>query len=150
MAQKRINKELKDLHKNPIENFSAGPESEDNIYKWSIMLNGPPDSVYQGGIFEIDATFPADYPFKPPKLHFKTKVYHPNISSSGEICLDILGSKWSPALTLSKVVLSLSSLLTDPNPDDPMVSDIARQYKNRRDEFDKIAQEWTKKYAGID
>ena len=90
---------------------------------------GPTDSPYQGGIFFLDIKFPQDYPFMPPRCTFKTKVYHPNINASGGICLDILKNQWSPALTTSKVLLSITSLLSDPNPDDPLVGEIAALYK---------------------
>lgn len=63
---------------------------------------GPPDSPYQGGVFFLTIHFPTDYPFKPPKVAFTTRIYHPNINSNGSICLDILRSQWSPALTISK------------------------------------------------
>lgn len=76
----------------------------------------PGFSPYSGGVFFLNIHFPSDYPFKPPKVNFTTKIYHPNINSQGAICLDILKDQWSPALTISKVLLSISSLLTDPNP----------------------------------
>ncbi|XP_074965660.1 ubiquitin-conjugating enzyme E2 D1 isoform X2 [Phalacrocorax aristotelis] len=92
-----------------------------------------PDSAYQGGVFFLTVHFPTDYPFKPPKIAFTTKIYHPNINSNGSICLDILRSQWSPALTVSKVLLSICSLLCDPNPDDPLVPDIAQIYKSDKE-----------------
>ena len=89
-------------------------------------IMGPPDSPYTGGVFFLNIQFPSDYPFKPPKVNFTTKIYHCNVNSNGAICLDILKDQWSPALTISKVLLSISSLLTDPNPNDPLVPEIAQ------------------------
>ena len=108
---------------------------------------GPDDSPYAGGVYFLNIHFPTDYPFKPPKVTFTTRIYHPNINSNGGICLDILKEQWSPALTISKVLLSICSLLTDPNPDDPLVPDIARKYKQNRDGYESTAREWTRKYA---
>ena len=108
---------------------------------------GPEDSPYTGGVFFLNIHFPTDYPFKPPKLTFVTRIYHPNINSNGGICLDILKDQWSPALSITKVLLSICSLLADPNPNDPLELDIAKVYKTNKAEFDRIAREYTIKYA---
>ncbi|XP_022752931.1 ubiquitin-conjugating enzyme E2-17 kDa-like isoform X3 [Durio zibethinus] len=102
MASKRILKELKDLQKDPPTSCSAGPVAED-MFHWQATIMGPADSPYVGGVFLVSIHFPPDYPFKPPKVAFRTKVFHPNINSNGSICLDILKEQWSPALTISKV-----------------------------------------------
>ena len=147
-CKKRILQEIKDLNNFELSNFiSAGPVSEDNIFTWSAKINGPKDSPYEGGIFVLAIDFPKEYPFKPPKINFITKIYHPNINSGGSICLDILNSQWSPALTISKTLLSICSLLTDPNPDDPLVSSIAQLYKNNINKYNEEAKLWTSKYA---
>ncbi|XP_020638833.3 ubiquitin-conjugating enzyme E2 D1 isoform X2 [Pogona vitticeps] len=146
MALKRIQKELSDLQRDPPAHCSAGPVGDD-LFHWQATIMGPPDSAYQGGVFFLTVHFPTDYPFKPPKIAFTTKIYHPNINSNGSICLDILRSQWSPALTVSKVLLSICSLLCDPNPDDPLVPDIAQIYKSDKEKYNRHAREWTQKYA---
>jgi ubiquitin-conjugating enzyme E2 D/E len=108
---------------------------------------GPEGSPYEGGIFYLRIDFTNDYPFKPPKIMFLTKIYHCNINSSGAICLDILKEQWSPALTISKVLLSICSLMDEPNPNDPLVSEIAHLYKTNKTEHNKIAQQYTMQYA---
>ncbi|KAL9252114.1 Ubiquitin-conjugating enzyme E2-17 kDa-like protein [Drosera capensis] len=86
MASKRI---LKELERDPPSSCSAGPMS-DNMFNWQATIYGPNDSTYAGGVLLVNFHFPTDYPFKPPKVAFKTKVFHPNINSNGSICLDIL------------------------------------------------------------
>lgn len=146
MALRRINKELQDLSRDPPANCSAGSK-DDDIYHWQATIMGPSETPYEGGIFFLDIHFPADYPFKPPKIVFKTKIYHCNITSTGIICLDILKDKWSPALTINKVLLSICSLLSDCNPDDPLVPEIANLYKENRASHDANARQWTIQYA---
>ncbi|KAI7899536.1 ubiquitin-conjugating enzyme/RWD-like protein [Cokeromyces recurvatus] len=145
-SAKRISKELAEISLDPPSNCSAGPKG-DNLYEWVSTIAGPSDSPYAGGIFFLDVHFPQDYPFKPPKVVFRTRIYHCNINSQGAICLDILKDNWSPALTISKVLLSICSLLTDANPHDPLVGSIAHEYLTNREEHDSIAREWTKRYA---
>ncbi|XP_061354171.1 ubiquitin-conjugating enzyme E2-17 kDa-like [Gastrolobium bilobum] len=146
MALKRIDKELKDILTDPPSSCSAGPINND-LFHWQATIMGPTDSPFDGGVFLVSIHFPSDYPFKPPKVSFLTKVFHPNISSNGSICLDILKEHWSPALTISKVLLSICSLLTDPNPEDPLVPEIAYMYKTNKARYETVAQAWTQKYA---
>ncbi|GAA5998239.1 uncharacterized protein JCM10292_001065 [Rhodotorula paludigena] len=148
MSSKRIAKELADLTKDGLpQGCECTLVSDDNVYEWAASIDGPPDSPYSGGRFSLHITLPPDYPFRPPKVVFQTKIYHANINSSGGICLDILKNQWSPALSIVKVLLSVASLLADPNPHDPLVPDIAQKYLKNRKEHDKIAREWTQKYA---
>jgi ubiquitin-conjugating enzyme E2 D/E len=146
MALRRIQKELTDIQKDPPAGCSAGPVDND-LFNWEGVIFAPSDSPYAGGVFKLHIRFPTEYPFKQPHVTFHTKIYHPNINSAGGICLDILKSQWSPALTISKVLLSIQSLLTDPNPDDPLVPEIANIYKTNRAEYEMRAREWTMTYA---
>lgn len=146
MAKKRITKEMEDMLREPLANCSAGPVMDD-LFQWSATLSGPADSPYQGGLFFLSINFPQDYPFKPPHVRFTTRIYHPNINENGSICLDILKQQWSPALTIAKVLLSISSLLCDPNPDDPLEPECAKIYKKDRAQFNKTAKKWTRLHA---
>ena len=146
MALKRINKEYLEIIAENLANFTACPV-DDDLFHWSAMIIGPSKTPYENGVFKLDINFPEDYPFRPPKISFKNKIYHPNINSKGDICLDILKNEWSPALTISKVLLSICSLLSDPNPDDPLVPEIARIYKSNRKLYNKHARDWVIKYG---
>lgn len=143
---RRIQKELLQISNDPPSNCSAAPK-DGNLFDWVSTIAGPKDSPYEGGMFVLNIHFSKDYPFKPPKVTFSTRIYHCNINSSGAICLDILKDNWSPALSISKVLLSISSLLTDPNPADPLVESIAQELMHNKEKHDKTAREWTRRYA---
>tara|TARA_B100000902_G_C27321085_1_gene924522 strand:+ start:6629 stop:7081 length:453 start_codon:yes stop_codon:yes gene_type:complete len=149
MTTKRIQSELINLQKDPPANCSAGPVGED-LFKWQATLMGPEGTPYYGGVFNLRIDFPQDYPFKPPRVVFVTRIYHCNIRSDGAICLDILKDQWSPALTISKVLLSICSLLDEPNPDDPLVPEIAELLKRDPGAHDERARNYTAIYANGD
>ena len=143
---KRIQSELKEITKSPPANCSAGPEGED-LYRWQATIMGPSGSPYEGGVFYLRIDFPRDYPFKPPKVVFLTRIYHCNINSGGGICLDILKDQWSPALTISKVLLSICSLMDDPNPDDPLSIEAADLLLQDKEAYRDKARQWTLQFA---
>jgi ubiquitin-conjugating enzyme E2 D/E len=150
-AQKRLTNELIELRteikSGGLVGCTAGPIHESDIFKWNGTIQGPPDSPYEGGIFRLTISFKTDYPFSAPVVKFTHKVFHPNINSNGDICLDILKNNWSPALNVSKILLSISSLLTDPNENDPLASEPANLYKKNRTKYNKTVREWTKNHA---
>ena len=140
MSIKRLQRELLEIEKDTPVNCSAGLVSQNDLFTWQATIIGPTETPYEGGMFNLKILFPCDYPFKPPKITFETRIYHPNINSNGGICLDILKDQW-------KVLLSICSLLSDPNPDDPLAPEIANIYKTNKEEFNRIAREYTIKYA---
>ena len=146
-ALKRIQKELTEFNKEPPEGFSAGPVDDSDMFKWEASITGPEESPFENGTFQLSIEFPKDFPFKPPKVEFTTKVYHPNVKSTGTICLDILKDAWSPDITVSKLLLAIQNLLINPNIDHPLEPEIAELYKKDKNAYDKNAKEWTEKYA---
>ncbi|KAK9825922.1 hypothetical protein WJX81_007057 [Elliptochloris bilobata] len=143
---RRIIKETSRLMSEPAPGISAHP-SEDNLRYFNVMILGPQQSPYEGGIFKLELFLPEDYPMAAPKVRFLTKIYHPNIDKLGRICLDILKDKWSPALQIRTVLISIQALLSAPNPDDPLAENVARHWKDNEAEAVATAKEWTRMYA---
>ena len=115
--------------------IKAAPISDDSIYEWEAMIFGPENTPWEEGMFELELKFTNDYPTKPPQIKFVTKIFHPNVYNDGNICLDILGSQWSPIYDVSSILLSIQSLLTDPNPSSPANGEAARLYNEDRTEY---------------
>ena len=144
---KRIQRELIMFTQEPPHGVTVCCPDETNQRKWEATIAGPEGTPYEGGKWILDLTFPQEYPMKAPQVKFRTQVYHPNIGSDGSICLDLLNSAWSPALTVAKLLLSISSMLPDPNPSSPMRGDVAQLYRNNKEQYDTNVREETKKYA---
>ena len=142
----RLSKELKIVSENPIDSIEVYPR-EDDATLWEAIIDGPKETPYEGGKFHLNITFPDEFPFRPPNVTFATKIFHPNINSDGRICIDILRDRWAASMTIQKVLLSIISLLSAPNPDDPLIPEIAILFKNNRKKFDQTAREWTSVYA---
>lgn len=148
MCSKRLRKEVQLLQKCTNPNISAGLVHSGNLYQWEAQIIGPIGTPYEGGCFTLSLDFSNKYPFVPPTVRFTTRVYHPNIASTGYICIDILKTaQWSPALSVETILLSICSLLADPNPQDPLVRSISDEYVQDREQFDRTARAWTAKYA---
>ena len=142
----RIIKETQKLKKDPISGISAEAFSDNPRY-FNVIISGPKDSPYEGGKFHLQLYLPEEYPMVPPKCIFMTKIYHPNIDFLGRICLDILKKNWSPALQIRAVLLSIQSLLNEPNTADPLNEKVNDHWLKDRKDAEKTAKEWTQKYA---
>ncbi|CAL4083122.1 unnamed protein product, partial [Meganyctiphanes norvegica] len=119
--------------------------------QFTAVIIGEDDTVYNGGVFKLEIEIPERYPFQPPAVRFLTKIYHPNIDTAGRICLDVLkmppSGGWRPAHNLSTILTSIRLLMQAPNPDDPLMTDIADEYRFRKSQFEATAREWTKQFA---
>lgn len=145
---RRLGHHYREMEKNPPPLCHAEPKdpAKDMTY-WIGWIDGPQDSPFSGGRFHLFINFPSDYPFKPPHMQFTTPIYHPNISTKGEICLDILHSQWSPVLTMRSLLISVCSLLTDPNLEHGLNKEALTNYQTNLQKYNEIAKEWTKTYA---
>lgn len=132
------------LHKRTINLNSIKSES---AVTWFITLNGPENTAYENGLFELKVDFVEKYPFKPPTVIFKTKIFHPNIDDKGNICLDILKTNWTPTFTMKNILTSIISLMSNPNPDDPLRPEAANLYKESKQKYNDKVKEYTRKYA---
>ncbi|KAJ3555214.1 hypothetical protein NM688_g2698 [Phlebia brevispora] len=127
-------KETERLVADPAPGITAAPH-EDNLRYFDVTIQGPDGSPFQNGVFRLELFLPEEYPMAPPKVRFLTKIYHPNID------------KWSPALQIRTVLLSIQALLSAPNPDDPLATDVAKHYKENEKDAQRVSREWTEKYA---
>lgn len=128
------------LQKEPPPGVYAVP-TEDNIMLWQGVILGPYGTPFEDGVFKLSMEFKEDYPHKPPSVKFVSRMFHPNIYTDGNICLDILQNMWSPSFDICAVLTSLQSLLGDPNPNSPANANAAQLYEQRNVEYRKRVRE---------
>ncbi|EDW68919.1 ubiquitin-conjugating enzyme E2 D3 [Drosophila virilis] len=141
MTERRLGRELAEIKRNPLAGCKVDMLNS-NLFEWIAALEGPKGTPYEGGLFHIHVTFPHDYPFTPPNLRFLTKIYHCNVHAD-QICVE----KWSPVLTVGKLLVSVLALLVSPNLQDPLNPAIAKLYMEHRAEHDSIVRDWTDRFA---
>ncbi|UVC54302.1 ubiquitin carrier protein [Theileria orientalis] len=133
-ATKRLMLDLRKLQEDLPESICASPVGSD-IFRWQAVILGPDNTEWEGGIFSLSLTFPDDYPNKPPRVKFLTRIFHPNVYQDGSICLDILQNEWSPVFDVHGILISIQSLLTDPNNRSPANNEAAKLYLENRSEY---------------
>ena len=140
--------------KNPNDSFSVGLGDDGNLFRWEIMIMGPADSLFEGGFFKAEMTFPPDFPNSPPTLKFLSKMWHPNIYPDGKVCISILHApgedkfntqesaeeRWRPILGVESVLVSVLSMLCDPNIESPANIDAAKQLRDEPKEFKRAVR----------
>uniref|UniRef100_A0A8C4NH79 E2 ubiquitin-conjugating enzyme n=1 Tax=Eptatretus burgeri TaxID=7764 RepID=A0A8C4NH79_EPTBU len=146
-ASRRLTKEIADLKTHGLRSFRNIIMDESNVLHWQGLLV-PDNPPYDKGAFWVDIIFPSDYPFKPPKVMFRTKIYHPNVDERGQVCLPIVSPEnWKPATKADQVIQALLALVNDPEPEHPLRAELAEEYTQDRKRFMRIAEEHTRKHA---
>lgn len=134
---KRLQSELMQLMMNAPPGISAFPDSDGNLLVWRATIEGPSDTYYDGMKFRISLEFPEDYPYTAPVVKFVSPMWHPNVDMAGNICLDILKERWSAVLNVQSVLLSLQSLLGEPNNSSPLNAQAAQLW-DEPEEYQKL------------
>lgn len=148
-----LRRQLQELSKNPVPGFTVGLNN-DNIYEWDVGIIGAPETSYAGGYFKATMKFPNDYPFNPPTFSFNTKFFHPNVYEDGRLCISILhppgddptsgekaAERWNPTQTVESILISVISLLVDPNCSSPANVDAGVVYRNDRAGYNSIIKD---------
>lgn len=162
MSIKRLAQEYSELSKNSPEGVAAGPINDDNLFEWEALIAGPKDTCYDGGCFHARLSFPKDYPMNPPKMKFTHPLYHPNIYPDGTVCISILHppgedrfgyekscERWSPVQSVEKILLSVISMLAEPNDESPANIEAAKLFRANIDIYNKKVDSCVRHSLGI-
>ncbi|KAJ2808339.1 Ubiquitin-conjugating enzyme E2 2 [Coemansia helicoidea] len=139
-CRRRLMRDFKRLQNDPTEGISGAP-CPDNIMVWNAVIFGPADTPFEDGTFKLSLTFDESYPNKPPLVKFISRMFHPNVYTNGELCLDILQNRWSPTYDVSAILTSIQSLLHDPNSTSPANAEAAKLYCENRKEYSRRVRE---------
>ncbi|XP_073087339.1 ubiquitin-conjugating enzyme E2 G2 isoform X1 [Manis javanica] len=151
-----------ELTLNPPEGIVAGPMNEENFFEWEALIMGPEDTCFEFGVFPAILSFPLDYPLSPPKMRFTCEMFHPNIYPDGRVCISILhapgddpmgyessAERWSPVQSVEKILLSVVSMLAEPNDESGANVDASKMWRDDREQFCRIAKQIVQKSLGL-
>ena len=139
IAIKRLTKELSNLMNEDLDDFKILDSND--IMNWKASIYGQKNSIFDGGKYDLEIKFSLEYPTKPPSVKFLTPIFHPNVYKDGRICVDILQSEWTPSLNVNSILISLRSLLLDPNNNSPANRDAANLLRKNPSEYSSKVQE---------
>ena len=159
ISLKPIQRNKLDLAKNPIDLVSVGLDDDSDIYNWEILIMGPDGTLYEGGFFKARLVFPKDFPNMPPTMTFTSEMWHPNVYEDGRVCISILHppgedefnqqesaeERWRPILGVEQILISVISMLSDPNDESPANLDAAVMWRNDRAAFKKKVRQIVRK-----
>jgi len=161
-ALRRLMKEYKEVSQNAPHGIIAGPVDDDNFFEWEAVIAGPDDTPYEGGLYTATLSFPKAYPNAPPKMKFSCDMFHPNIYQDGAVCISILhtaeddpggyelpSERWSPVQSVEKVLLSVVSMLAEPNDESGANIDASKMWRDDRDKFNRIAEQVAARSLGF-
>ncbi|KAK7206332.1 ubiquitin-conjugating enzyme/RWD-like protein [Myxozyma melibiosi] len=161
-AIRRLMTEYKQLINDGPDGISAGPIDEDNFFEWECLIQGPEDTPFEGGVFPATLTFPKDYPLSPPTMKFTCEMFHPNVYKDGTVCISILhppgddpnmyesaSERWSPIQSVEKILISVMSMLAEPNDESGANIDACKVWRNDRAEYGRIVKANVRKTLGL-
>ncbi|EZF34413.1 hypothetical protein H109_03170 [Trichophyton interdigitale MR816] len=162
IAQKRLFHEYKLLSTSPPDGITAGPITEDDMFLWEALIQGPEGTPFEGGVFAAELKFPKDYPLSPPSMRFLGNMWHPNIFENGNVCISILhppgddpnhyehaSERWSPIQSVEKILISVMSMLAEPNDESPANVEAAKMWRERRSDYEARVREEVRKGLGL-
>ncbi|XP_023175798.1 ubiquitin-conjugating enzyme E2-18 kDa [Drosophila hydei] len=146
-ASHRLSRELSDITAAKSKVLRNVEASDESLLLWTGLLV-PEKAPYNKGAFRIEVSFPDQYPFMPPRILFKTQIYHPNVDEKGQVCLSIItADNWKPTTRTEQVFQALIDIVHNPQPEHPLRSDLAEEFVKDHKKFMKSAEEFTKKNA---
>ncbi|KZF20242.1 ubiquitin-conjugating enzyme [Xylona heveae TC161] len=162
VAAKRLFQEYRLLTNDPPEGIMAGPVNEDDLFSWEALIQGPEGTPFEGGVFPAILTFPKDYPLAPPTMKFTCDLWHPNVYPSGLVCISILhapgddpnhyehaSERWSPIQSVEKILISVMSMLAEPNDESPANVEAAKMWRERRKEYEELVRQNVRRGLGL-
>ncbi|KAI4256183.1 MAG: hypothetical protein L6R42_006358 [Xanthoria sp. 1 TBL-2021] len=162
LASRRLFQEYRTLTSSPPDGITAGPVSEDDIFLWEALIQGPEGTPFEGGVFPAELKFPKDYPLNPPSMKFLCDVWHPNVYRTGLVCISILhapgedpnhyeqaSERWSPIQSVEKILISVMSMLAEPNDESPANVEAAKMWREKRGLFEERVRKSVREGLGL-